>query len=125
MHRDSSQITNIKGAVATLDICRILGAMLEVNLCADLGSTTGLRIGGLSSETSRLNDRERLAKGRVVEIAIRLCKVRMVEHVVRFEPQLQIAMAVLTQREILIEFQIRVVKSRTMEEVSARVAEGS
>src|ERR1700742_4961732 len=63
---------------------------LEVELCAELRRTARLRVTGVGAEAARVDGAQRLAKCRIAEVAVRLCKVGMVEDVVRLKAKLDV-----------------------------------
>src|SRR5271155_1999213 len=97
---------------------------LEIELCTELNRPRRLRIAagvdGLIYRSDHSKDRWPGAK-----VAAGIRKVRMVEHVISFQPQLQVTGAFKPSNgSVFIYLDIGVIEPRTMKEITLHVSEG-
>ena len=103
-----------------------MSGWLEVELRGQLHGASWLRIAvhvGCIDTSNRCDGAE--LPWSVGEITVRIGEVRMVESVEGFQTQLQIALTIAAQGDILCKFQVRVVEAWSMEEVPLHIAEGT
>src|ERR1700733_5068063 len=66
---------------------------------------------------------DRSEESTVIEVAVRLCKVGVVEHIRSLQHDLQRASAFPTQRDVLVKTQVRVVIAGSMDQAASNIAE--